>query len=129
MMQRMTVSSKDKSKNDKMTSASTKKSAAVVKRGERQATPGAHTNTRSQSRKRPSGGGEELDLSEDELVMVEAEYDQRNAAAVHENGAAPQPKRRRSKVQFQEPMEIPKLEDAERRDSAVDVAIKRKFSM
>lgn len=89
--------------------------------------PGAHTNLRSQSRKRPSAGEEELDNSEDELVMVEAELDQHNAAVVQENGAAQQPKRRRSRVQFQE-AEAPKFED-ERKDSAVDVAIKRKFSM
>lgn len=131
LMHRMTVSSKDKSKNnDKMTSGAAKKSATVVKRGERQAVAGAHTNLRSQSRKRPSGGEEELHLSEeDELVMEGAEYDQRNAAALQENGSAQQPKRRRSKVTFHAAVEIPKLEDEERKDSAVDVAIKRKFSM
>lgn len=131
LMHRMTVSSKDKSKNsDKMTSGAAKKSATVVKRGERQATSGAHTTLRSQSKKRSSGGEEELNLSEeDELVMVGPEYDQRNAAALQQNGTAHQPKKRRSKVQFQGGIEIPKLEEDERKDSALDVAVKRKFSM
>ena len=125
----MTVSSKDKPKHDKMTSGSGKKSATVMKRGERQGVAGTYSNLRSQSKKRPSAGEDEFADYEDELVMVQAEYDERNGTTVEENGAVQQPKRRRSKVQFQEAIKIPKLEDHERKDSAIDVAIKRKFSM
>ena len=125
-MHRMTVSNKPKN-NTNMSSGS-KKSAMVVKKGERQPVAGAHTNLRSQSRKRPSAGESELDNSEDELVMVEAEHDHRNAASVQENDATQQPKKRRSRIQFQD-VEVPKIEDDERKDSADDIAMKRKFSM
>lgn len=125
----MTVSSKPK--NNSMANGSAKKSDKVVKRGQ---TVASTTNgTRSQSRKRRSAAELELGSSEDELVMVESEFDHRSGSFPEALPAKQpaQPRKRRSgdRLQFQEAMAgVPNFED-EVSEAVADSVVKRKFSM
>ena len=129
-MHRMTVSNKPNKNNMTNTNAA-KKNDKVVKRG--QSVVGAANGTRSQSRKRPSAAEMELGSSEDEQVMVESGFDQRNGsypdALPAQKPAQPRKRRSADRVQFQEALAgVPKFEDDER-DGIADSAMKRKFSM